>query len=464
MTRAVSTFPAPAAPSSPNARSKPPGPHGRFLLGNLPEFARDILGFFEQCARDHGDFVRIRLPGSEVFFLENPRDIETVLLTQRANFVKHSFFWKHVTAIFGNGLLTSEGDFWLKQRRLAAPAFHPERIAAYGGVMSSFADRSVATWQDGEVRDIHKDMMRVTMEIVSKTLFDADVAQDLDEIGRAFDIVIREIAKRFRRPFRIPDAIPTPGNVRYNRGVALLDGLVSRILAEREGRPGDRGDLLSMLLAARDDEGRPMPERQVRDELITLFLAGHETTAISLSWTLFLLAKNPAAHERLCEEIAAATNGRLPAAADLPRLPFAEAVFKESLRLYPPAYVIGREAVADCVVGGYDVPARATVYFAPWVLHRDARWFDAPLSFRPQRWLDGSASRLPKYGYIPFGGGPRVCIGERFAMMEGVLLLATILRSVRLEMAGPDPTPFPSITLRPDGGPIMRVRRRGGAP
>jgi cytochrome P450 len=437
-----------------------PGPPGTFLLGSLPAFARDPLAFLAASKDAYGDVVRFRLPGYEVFFLENPRDIENVLLTSRTNFVKHSFFWKHVTAIFGSGLLTSEGDFWLKQRRLAAPAFHPERIASYGQVMTAFTERHTSAWKDGEVRDLHRDMMRVTMEIVSKTLFDVEVAEDVDLVERSFDGIISEIAKRFRRPVKIPDAIPIPGNVRYNRGVAVLDRLVRRILAERRERPGDRGDLLSMLTAARDDDGQPMSDRQLRDELITLFLAGHETTAISLSWTFHLLSKNPAAEDRAAAEVREALKGHLPTAADLPRLPFVHAVFQESIRLYPPAYVIGREALSDCVIGGYRVPARATIYFSPWVLHRDRRWFDAPEEFRPERWLDGSASKLPKYAFIPFGGGPRICIGERFATMEAVLMIATILRTFRLESAGPDPVPLQSITLRPQGGPKMKITRR----
>ena len=450
--------PHPRPRPSPAPTLEPPGPHGEPILGSLRPFAADILGFVTGVVREYGDLVQIRMPGRKVWILNKPADIEQVLLAQRTNFVKHTFFWRHVTAIFGNGLLTSEGDFWLRQRRLAAPAFHPDRIASYGAVMADYADRLAATWKDGEVRDVHRDMMRVTMEIVSKTLFDAAVAEDLDEISRSFDLVIREIAKRFRRPFKIADWIPTPGNRRYLRGVRMLDGLVARVIAERRAQPGDRGDLLSMLLAARDDDGRPMSDRQLRDETITLFLAGHETTAIALSWTLFLLAKNPDAEARLRAEVAG-LEGRLPGAADLPRLPFTEAVVKEGLRMYPPAYVIGRESLAGCDLGGWRCGARTTVYFAPWVLHRDARHFPEPERFRPERWLDGSTSKLPKYAYIPFGGGPRICIGERFAMMEGVLVLATLLSRVRLEMAGPDPTPFPSITLRPEGGPLMRVRR-----
>ena len=454
---------APVSPVSPIRPGDPPGPRGEFFLGSLRPFAADILGFVTGVVRDYGDLVQIRLPGRKVWILNRPADIEQVLLTQRGNFIKHRFFWRHVTAIFGNGLLTSEGDFWLRQRRLAAPAFHPDRIAAYGTVMADRTDRLVASWKDGETRDVHRDMMRVTMEIVSKTLFDADVEEDLDEISRAFDMVIREIAKRFRRPVKIADWIPTPGNLRYRQGVRLLDGLVARVLADRRANPGDRGDLLSMLLAARDDDGRPMSDRQLRDELITLFLAGHETTAIALSWTLFLLARHPEVEEKLVAEIDGALGSRLPGAADLHNLRYTEAVFKEGLRLYPPAYVIGREALADCALGGWRCAAGTTIYFAPWVLHRDARHFPEPERFRPERWLDGSTAHLPKYAYIAFGGGPRICIGERFAMMEGVLVLATLLRRVRLEMAGPDPTPFPSITLRPEGGPRMRVKMRGSA-
>lgn len=443
--------------------SRPPGPRGHFLLGSLPDFARDVLGFFEASVREYGDVVGLNLAGSKVLLLNRPTDIETVLLTNRTNFIKHTFFWRHVTAIFGNGLLTAEGDFWLRQRRLAAPAFHPERVASYGDVMAKYAERLVGSWQDAEIRDVHRDMMGVTMEIVSKTLFDVEVEEEVEEVGRAFDLVIREIATRFRRPFKIPDSIPTPGNLRYRRGVALLDRLVARVLAERRARPGDRGDLLSMLQAARDEEGHPMSDRQLRDELITLFLAGHETTAIALSWTFFLLSKNPKAQERLARELEETLAGRTPAVADMPRLRWTEAVLREAMRLYPPAYVIGREAVADCEVAGYRIPARTTIYFSPWVLHRDPRWFDEPREFRPERWTDGLAARLPKYVYLPFGGGPRICIGERFAMMEMVLVLATIAQRWRLEMAGPDPVPFPSITLRPDGPVSMRLSRSGPA-
>jgi cytochrome P450 len=446
--------------------ARPPGPKGTLLLGSLPDFARDILGYMTHCAREYGDIVYLRLAGWDVFQLNHPDLIDVVLRQERDNFVKHRFFWRHVTAIFGNGLLTSEGDFWLRQRRLAAPAFHPDRIAAYGDVMVRYAERLADGWQDGEVRDVHRDMMKVTMEIVSKTLFDADVERDVDDVGRAFDVVLKEIGSRFRRPFRIPDAVPTPGNVRYRRGVAALNRVINRIIAERRASPADRGDLLSMLMSARDDDGAAMSDEQLRDELVTLFLAGHETTAIVLSWTWHLLAQHPLVRDRLVAELFGELDRRPATVADLPRLPYADAVLKEAIRLYPPAYVLGREAVADCEIGGWQIPAGATIYMSPWVIHRDPRWFTSPETFLPERWLDGLAARLPRFVYFPFGGGPRVCIGDRFATMEAVLILATLARRFRFERTSDaEIVPFPSITLRPEGGvPLKLVRRQPQSP
>ena len=446
--------------------ARPPGPKGSPFFGSLPDFARDILGYMTHCAKEYGDIVYLRLAGWEVFQLNHPDLIDVVLRGKRDNFVKHRFFWRHVTAIFGNGLLTSEGDFWLRQRRLAAPAFHPDRIAAYGDVMVRYAERLADGWQDGEVRDVHREMMKVTMEIVSKTLFDADVERDVDEVGDAFEVVLEEIAVRFRRPFRIPDAVPTPGNLRYRRGVETLNRVINRIVAERRGSPADRGDLLSMLMGARDDDGAAMSDEQLRDELVTLFLAGHETTAIVLSWTWHLLAQHPLVRDRLVAELFGELERRPATVADLPRLPYADAVLKEVIRLYPPAYVLGREARADCEIGGWRIPAGATIYMSPWVLHRDPRWFSSPEKFLPERWLDGLASRLPRFVYFPFGGGPRVCIGDRFATMEAALILATLARRFRLERTSEEEiVPLPSITLRPRGGvPLKLVRRQPQSP
>ena len=440
-----------------NGEVHPPGPKPHFLLGNLPEFGADVLGFFTSCAREYGDITYLRLARSPGYLISHPDLIEQVLVAQHRNFIKHTFFWRHVRAIFGRGLLTSEGDFWLRQRRLAQPAFHRDRIAAYGGVMVTYAERMLDRWTVGETRPLHDDLMALTLLIVAKVLFDADVARDVQAVGRALDAAMHEIAVRFARPFRIPDAIPTPGNLRYRRAVTGLNDVVHRIVRDHR-TSGGRGDLLDLLIEARDEEGNAMTDDQLRDEAITLMLAGHETTALALSWTFYLLSGHPEVDDALGAELDDVVGGRAPTVADLPRLRYAEMVVNEALRLYPPAYAFGREAVRDCELGGYRIPAGATVFVSPWVMHRDRRYFDRPEEFFPERWAGDAAQRLPRFAYFPFGGGPRLCIGNRFAMMEAVLLLACIRRRFRLRL---DPScrvkPFPSITLRPAHGLDMII-------
>ncbi len=435
------------------AGCRPPGPAGQPFLGNLRDFDRDVLGFFTECARRYGDVVALRLAAWPVVLLNHPDHVEYVLVKNHRNFVKHRFFWRHVDAIFGRGLLTSEGEFWHRQRRLLAPGFHAQRLAGYGGIMVRHTERMLDRWRPGEVRDVHADMMALTLGIAAKTLFDADVDRDVAEIGGAVDALVKEIAARFRRPFRIPDPVPLPGNIRYLRGLRRIDRLVTRIIRERQELAEDRGDLLSTLLLARDDEDRPMTERQIRDEVITLLLAGHETTAVALSWTWHLLSQHPAIDAKLAAELRDVLGGRAPRVDDLPRLCLTEQVVTEAMRLYPPAWGIGREALADCEVGGYAVPPGMTVFISPWVLHRDPRYFDRPEEYRPERWGGDFARQLPRFAYMPFGGGPRICIGNRFAMMEAVFVLATVAQRFHLEWQSERPVlPLPSITLRPKGG------------
>jgi cytochrome P450 len=439
----------------------PPGPRGHPILGNLPDFARDLLAFHEHCRDTYGDIVRLKLGPRTVYVLNHPDFIHEVLVANHRNFIKHSFFWRHVTAIFGAGLLTSEGDSWLHQRRLMAPAFHRDRITAYGETMVAYTERMLEQWHDGDVRNVHHDMMHLTLEIVGKVLFDADVGADADDIGAAFDAVTDEIAARFRRPIFIPDWIPLPGNIRYRRGVATLDRLVYRIIREHRANGAQGGDLLSMLMQTRDEDGNQMNDKQLRDEAVTLLLAGHETTALALSWTWYLLAQNPEVEAKLSDELQHILNGRSPTPADMRELRYTEQVIQESMRMFPPAYGIGREAVADCEIGGYHVPAGTTLFMSPWLMHHDARWFDEPRRFNPDRWSDGLADRLPRHAYMPFGGGPRICIGNTFAMMEAVLLLATIAQKFSFgRVSGPPVQPFPTITLRPRGGVTLRVASR----
>jgi cytochrome P450 len=423
------------------------------LLGNLVDFSRDVLGAYDDWSRRYGDVVSVRLGAWPAVLLNHPDHVEHVLVRTPHNFIKFPFFFRHVRAVFGQGLLTSEGPLWLRQRRLAAPAFHPRQVAGYGDEIVHFTERMLETWRPGDLRDVHVDAMGLTLRIAAKTLFDTEIESDVAEIGEAFEVIADEIAARIRRPFRIPDAIPTPGNVRYLRGVRRIDRLVARIIRAHREQGAQRGDLLSLLMQARDEEGQAMSGRQLRDEVITLLLAGHETTALALSWTWYLLARHPEADARLAAELRHVLGGRAPAVDDLPQLRFTEQVVTEAMRLYPPAWGFGRAALADCEIGGYDIPAGTTVIISPWVLHRDPRHFEDPFEFRPERWSGDLARKLPRFAYIPFGGGPRICIGNRFAMMEAVLVLATVARRFQLHGHGAAPVvPLPSITLRPKGG------------
>ncbi|MFC5086134.1 cytochrome P450 [Microvirga arabica] len=447
------------------AATSPPGPRGLPLLGSLPDLGRDVLGFFTQCARQYGDIVSFRLAAWPAMLLNHPDLVENVLVKNHQNFVKHRFFWRHVEAIFGQGLLTSEGKVWHQQRRLAAPAFAGSRINRYGDTMVQYTERMLRHWQPGQVLDVHQEAMALTLQIAAKTLFDAEASQDVTEVSRGIDDVMEQIAVRFRRPFRIPDAIPLPGNLRYRRGLRRLDQLVARIIAERRDQAEDRGDLLSQLLLAHDERGQPISERQMRDEVITMLLAGHETTALTLSWTWYLLGLYPAVDAQVAEEVQTVLKGRSPTIDDLPRLHFTTKVVSEVLRLYPPAYAIGREARVDCEIGGYLVRAGTTIYVSPWVMHRDSRWFAEPQAFRPERWRGDLAKQLPRFAYMPFGGGPRICIGNRFALMEATLILATVAQRFRLEwQMDRQVQPAPSITLRPKGGVWVKLVQRSSGP
>jgi cytochrome P450 len=354
--------------------------------------------------------------------------------------------------VFGKGLLTSEGDFWLRQRRLAQPAFHRARIASYASTMVEYTERLLDEWQDGEERDIHKEMMRLTLQIVGKTLFDADVEHDAQDVGKSLELLL-EIGADFRRTLFVPQWLPTPTNIRKERAIRLIENVLYRIIAEKRASGRDAGDLLSMLLAAQDEDGSRMTDQQLRDEAITLFLAGHETTANTLSWTWWLLAQNPAVEAKLHAELRTVLGGRAPTLEDLPNLIYTNHVITESMRLYPPSWGTARTAIEDHEIAGYAVPKGSGVSFAQWTVHRDARWYDAPEEFRPERWEGDLLKRIPKFAYFPFGGGPRQCIGNSFALMESALTLATIAQRYRFRLVEGHPlVPLASITLRPRYG------------
>ena len=441
------------------ARLLPPGPPDRFFIGNFPLGARRPLDVLTRWAREYGDIFYYRFLNLHVYFLNRPEYIEDVLVTNFRKFKKGRGLESN-RRLFGNGLLTSEGEFWRRERRLCQPAFHPERIQSYAQVMVAYAERMLATWQDGEMRDAHKDMMRVTLEIVGKVLFGAEISEQVAEVGEALEAILRQNT-RGQMLFPALMRLPTPGNLRYRRVVRRLERIIYGIISQRRAEGGDSGDLLSMLLQARDEDGSHMTDVQIRDEVMTLFLAGHETTALLLSWAWYLLSQHAEVEEKLYAELRQTLAGRSATVRDLPRLPYTEKVIKETLRLYPPAYAMARIALEDYSIAGYRVPAGSSVVFSQWVMHRDPRYFAAPERLCPERWTQEFEKGLPKFAFFPFGGGPRQCIGSSFAMMEAVLLLATIAQRFRLTLVpGPPIVPEPAITLRPQGGVRVVVRRR----
>jgi cytochrome P450 len=437
--------------------SLPPGPKGKLITGVMREFNKDTLGFIERCQRDYGDVVRSRFLYLHAYFIYNPVDIETVLTTdaksyRKARSLRSPFFYRLV----GNGLVTSEGDFWRRQRRLAQPAFHRQRISSYGDIMVQYAQRAIAQWNSGEERDISREMTRLTLEIVVKTLFNSDVSNDADHVREMLSQIVKPFASQATLKWIADNRLPTPGHHRYFNAVSQIDRVVFRIIAERRASGSDEGDLLSMLLQAQDEDGSQMSDAQLRDEVMTLFLAGHETTALALSWSLYLLATHPEAERKFhaeLDEVLGGPGGRAPDVSDLPKLKYTEMIAKETMRLYPPAYAVGREAIEDTELGGFAVPRKTQLFAFQWVTHRDPRYFERPNEFVPERWASESIQSLPKYAYFPFGGGPRQCIGNYFAMMEIVLLLATIGQRFRFSMVdGHQVEVLPVLSLRPKNG------------
>lgn len=432
---------------------QPPGPKGTWLGGNLAEFRADRLAFFTRCAREFGDVASVRLGNRRIWVVSDPHLIENVLAHQSRHYHKH-FALRLNSLVLGNGLLTSEGDFWLRQRRLMQPVFQKSRIAAYAPVMVERTLHVLESWRPGDRRDIHHEMMRLTLDIAALTLFGASAEEGAEDVAAAMEVLQDSFKHRFARLVILPLWLPLPSHLRLRRVVRRLDAILYGFIRKRKEKPGTRDDLLSRLLAARDEvDGRGMSDRQLRDEAMTLFLAGHETTALALSWTWWLLARHPEAAQRLAGEVDEVLQGRLPTAEDCPRLRYAEGVILESMRLYPPAYVVGREAMEEVPLGPYVVPRGHTVLMSQWAVQRDPRWFPEPEEFRPERWGEEAIHALPRFAYFPFGGGPRVCIGNTFAMMEMVLVLALLAQRFRFTLQpGAQVLVEPTFTLRPDPG------------
>jgi cytochrome P450 len=469
-----------ATASAPHATPKrPPGPRGLPVVGTSFMASRDSTRKLMRWAREYGDIVYYRFFDFRFYVLFHPQHIEQILLGKTGNFVK-GITSRANPELFGNGLLTSDGDFWRRQRRLSNPAFHRQSLARYAEITVEETARLMETWKPGETRNIHNDMMNVTLRIVLRSLFGTELGDNMRVIEPALEAIMvsssgfNSIAffLRFPTPTRKLHflAVQKLNEIVYaliarGREKLIADGSVAH--AERPEPPEQAAgakDLLTLLLTARDDDGNSMSDQQLRDEVITLLLAGHETTALNLSWTWYLLAQHPEAEEKLHAELDAVLGRRSPSVADLPKLQYTDRVIRETLRLYPPAWRIFRRTEEPLKVGEYVLPAGANIVLSQWVTQRDPRWFIEPERFNPDRWSEEATAKLPRFAYFPFGGGPRVCIGAGFAMMEATLLLATIAQRFRMRLEPNQRVePLASITLRPKNGIRMKLEQRASA-
>jgi cytochrome P450 len=428
---------------------RPPGPSGP-AWANFARYLRDPLGMMESLRADHGPVAYVRFPGNHsFFFVTDGALIRRVLVDDQAVFVKGRAL-RAARRLLGDGLLTSEGDEHLGRRRCIQPVFGSTLIDAYAASMVSAAESTAARWADGGRMDANEEMMRLALDIVGRTIFDADVESEAPEIR-----AVLEAGMRVFHRFLLPGAdllwrLPLPATRRFDAAKRDVDGMIRRMIADRaSGLPGP--GLLDHLLALRDERGeRLLSDRQIGDEAITFVMAGHETTAQALTWTWHLLARHPQVRSQLEHELTHVLAERTATAADVPNLPYTQAVFREALRLYPPVWALARIATRPYTLGEYRVPSGGTVIMSQWVVHRAAEHFADPLVFGPQRWLDDPA---PQPGtYFPFATGPRVCIGERFALLEGTLVLATLARHWHVEPLTAEPRIDARFTLRPRGG------------
>ena len=442
--------------------ARPPGPRARIPLGHLFVFRRDVIGFLARLAKDYGDVAAFRIGPMHLCLVSRPDLVRDILTTHHQAFVKGRplEMAKH---LLGEGLLTSEGELHKRQRRMIQPMFHRERIQAYGKVMTMHADRLGRSWRHGETVDVFQEMMRLALAIAGKTMFDSDVEADATEVGEALTDAMR-LFGRVAVPFsELLLKLPLPSTLRFRRAKARLDAIIYRLISRRRLSEEEHGDLLSLLLAARDDEadGAMMTDTQVRDEALIFFLAAHDTTALTLTWTWYLLSQYPRVAAALHDELDTVLGGRLPEVSDLARLRYANMVFAEALRLYPPGYVLARRALTEYPIDQYVVPKGTLILMSPYLMHRDPRYYAAPELFDPLRWESGDRADRPKLAYFPFGGGPRVCIGESFALMEGTLVLSTLAQHWGMRLVPGHPVELlPLLNLRPKHGMRMIVERR----
>lgn len=436
------------------------------LLGQLLTMRENPLRFMVEVMCRHGGLVRVNVGPRVLHLVTHPDHVQEILQQKHRSFTKKTAGMAQLSLLVGNGLLTSDGEFWRRQRRIAQPAFHKDHLRSFADRMVQVAQETGERWHQtaasGDTLDVDDEMMRATLAVVSRTLISADVSREAAAVDAALDYLLLEIRKRLFDPFHLPLAIPTPGNVKFKRAVETIDTLVVRVIAERRSGQVTCDDLLQMLIEAVDEEtGESMTDLQLRDEVVTMFIAGHETTASALAWTWFCLSTHPAVRERLWQELDGVLAGRAPTIDDLPRLPYLGQVLNESLRLFPPAWVIARQTAEPVEIGGYHIPEDHTVLIVPYAIHRSAEFWENPLGFDPDRFAGERTASHHRYQFFPFGAGTRMCIGKGFALIEAKLILAHLAQTFRLDLA-PDHTvePQATVTLRPRDGIQMHVHER----
>ncbi|WP_282693676.1 cytochrome P450 [Streptomyces sp. CC208A] len=439
------------------------GPRGVPLLGNLPAFGKDPLAFFERL-RERGDFVRWRFGASPALFIAHP-DAIGELLTE----IEHTFdqpdLGVALRTLLGDGVVVAKGRDWRRKRSLVQPSVRPKQVRSYAATMAECAVALADRWTDGQRVDIKKEMAALTQLIAVRTVFGADTAADAEAIGRAMDVAQQEIGAELSGiGALLPDWVPTPGRARIRKATAVIDAEVSRLVSHHRDGGEDRPDLLSRLLTARDETGAPLSDREIRDETVTLYVGGHETTSSTLVWAWYLLSRDERVRQALTEELDRVLADHEPGYDDYASLTYTQAVVKESLRLYPTIWLLTGIAKEGATLGGTPIPPGTRIWSSQWATHRDPRWYGDPEAFRPERWLTDDEGRpaeeIPEYAWYPFGGGPRVCLGTRFALVEAVLVLATLARRYHLDIEAEEIRPVPGLTLQPDREVRARVRAR----
>jgi cytochrome P450 len=447
-----------------------PGPKGHFLSGSLPEIQRDRVKFLVDLQRDYGDVVRIKLGPFSAVVVFHPDGIQHILQDNHTNYSKETRTYASLSALVGNGLIASNGEFWLRQRRLMQPAFHRQQINALSDLMCRETqitlNRLETASHDGQSLDISREMIRLSLAIVTQALFGNRISDQDGKIAANISFLLDDPAFRFEHPFYPPLSVPTAYNRRFIAARKFMDEIIYTLIADRRKVPVPGSDLLAMLMQATVEgnessgkNGRSMNDEQLRDEIITLFLAGHETTALALTWTLYLLSQHPDIEARVRSEIDQTLAGRIPTLADLPGLAYTRRVLDEGIRLYPPAWIFERKALADDEIGGYLIPAGTTLALTPYATHRHPQFWDNPEMFDPDRFIPERVEARPRYAYFPFGGGPRMCIGNSFALQEMQLVLPMLLQCYQFELEpGREVRTDPEVALRPKGGLWMRVK------